>query len=257
MRIFLDKFAWISGFSGLMLTLARRLQPRGAHRPGGQMTIVAGALLQRVGRLPAAESLAIGVFVLVVVLPPRFWAVVRGILLMAHEGAHAIIGSGEGGRVTKVELKANGEGLTEVAGGRAGSLSFPLAGYLGPSAFGLIAAALITQGLAVLVLWIAVALLAVLVFSVRNVFGVVLVIATGYVLLAVARSGLARAETVTAYGLAWLLLWSGVRNVLGRNVGAKDAEALRGLTGLPEVLWFLVWLAGTVAALVYGWRMLV
>ncbi len=221
------------------------------------MTIVAGALLHRVGTLPAAESVAIGMFMLAVVLPPPLWAVVRGIQLMAHEGAHAIVGSGEGGRVTKVELKANGKGLTEVVGGQAASVSIPLAGYFGPSAFGLAAAALITQGLAVLVLWIAVALLVILVFSVRNAFGVVLVLGTGYLLLSVARSGLARAETVTAYGLAWLLLWSGVRNVLGRNVGAKDAGILRELTGLPEVLWFLVWLAGTVAAMVYGWRMLV
>lgn len=221
------------------------------------MTIVAGAVLQRIGTLPAADSLVIGVVMLIAVLPPPFWVLVRGIQLMAHEGAHAIIGSTQGGRVAKVELKANGDGLTVVTGGPAQSLSLVLAGYFGPSAFGLVAAALVVRGLAVLVLWIAIVLLVILVFSVRNTFGVVLVIGTGYLLLSVARSRLAGAETVTAYGLAWLLLLSGVRNVLGRNIGAGDAWILRDLTHLPRALWFLVWLAGTMAALVYGWGMLV
>lgn len=221
------------------------------------MTIVAGAVLQRIGTLPAADSLVIGVVMLIAVLPPPFWVVVRGIQLMAHEGAHAIIGSTQGGRVAKVELKANGDGLTVVTGGPAQSLSFVLAGYFGPSAFGLVAAALVVRGLAVLVLWIAIVLLVILVFSVRNTFGVVLVIGTGCLLLSVARSRLAGAETVTAYGLAWLLLLSGVRNVLGRNIRAGDAGILRNLTHLPRALWFLVWLAGTMAALVYGWGMLV
>jgi len=221
------------------------------------MTIVAGVILQRVSTLPAAESLAVAAITLIAVAVPPFWAVVRGVALMAHEGAHAVTGSLQGGRVTFVELKAAGVGKTDVANLPGSGFAFQLVGYLGPSAFGLTAAALIARGLAVLVLWIAMVLLAVLVFSVRNVFGVVLVTGTGWLLWSMAHSRDAGLETVTAYGLAWLLLWSGIRYVLKHRAGAEDAKSLRTITHLPRALWFLVWLAGSVAALVYGWGMLV
>jgi len=51
------------------------------------MTIVAGVILQRVSTLPAAESLAVAAITLIAVAVPPFWAVVRGVALMAHEGA--------------------------------------------------------------------------------------------------------------------------------------------------------------------------
>ncbi len=221
------------------------------------MTIDAAAVLQQVSTLPAAESLAVAAVTLIAVAVPPFWAVVRGIALIAHEGAHAVTGSLQGGRVKSVKLRAAGLGRTDVTGMPGTGFAFQLAGYLGPSVFGVAAAALIARGLAVLVLWIAIVLLAVLVFSVRNLFGVALVAGTGWLLWSMAHSRDAGLETVTAYALAWLLLWSGIRYVLKHRAGAEDAKSLRKITRLPRTLWFLVWLAGSVTALVYGWGMLV
>ncbi len=221
------------------------------------MTIVAAVVLHRTGRLPPADSVVIGVLALVAVVTPGLWALVRGVNVVAHEGAHALAGSTIGGRVTRVVLKADGTGATTIAGAPGSGALIALVGYYGPSVFGLAAAALAAHGLAVLVLWIAVALLVILVFSVRNVFGLALVAGVGFLLFSLARSADARAETLTAYALAWVLLLSGIRVVIEHGVSAVDAHILRGITRLPRILWHGLWLIGSVAALVYGWGMLV
>ena len=88
--------------------------------------------------------------------------------VMAHEGMHAITGTVLGIRVRKVELKRNGDGLTQyrvpAVGGRVFLAGF--AGYLGLSAFGLAAAGLIKLGLIVAALWAAVIFLALLLLKV-------------------------------------------------------------------------------------------
>ena len=241
-----------------MLTLA----PAGLHALaagglGGQMTIAAALVLQKASRLPAADSVVIGVLALIAVVMPGLWALVRGVNVVAHEGAHALTGSTIGGRVAGVVLKANGTGATAIAGAPGSGILVALVGYFGPSAFGLAAAALAARGLAVLVLWSALLLLVILVFSVRNLFGLALVAGFGFLLFSVARSADARAETLTAYALSWVLLLSGIRVVLEHGIGAVDAHILRSITHLPRILWHGLWLIGSVAALVYGWRMLV
>ncbi len=78
---------------------------------------------------------------------------------MAHEGAHATVHSATGRRVVRVTLSSNGEGATFSTGSGRGILG-GVAGYLGPSAFGLAAAELIRVGHAVALLWAAIAALA-------------------------------------------------------------------------------------------------
>lgn len=56
---------------------------------------------------------------------------------------------------------------------------------------------------------------------------------------------------------AWFLLLSGVRRVLQRRTGSGDGEKLQGLTGLPQFIWFLLWLAATLGAVAVGGKMLV
>jgi hypothetical protein len=65
------------------------------------------------------------------------------------------------------------------------------------------------------------------------------------------------AQIVAAYAIAWLLLLTGVRRVLQVWAGSGDGEDLTGLTGLPGLVWFLLWLAATLAALAAGGSMLV
>jgi hypothetical protein len=57
---------------------------------------------------------------------------------------------------------------------------------------------------------------------------------------------------VCSYGLAWLLLLSGVRIILLHGSAAGDAQTLRGLTKIPRGFWSRLWLAGSVAALIFG-----
>jgi hypothetical protein len=59
------------------------------------------------------------------------------------------------------------------------------------------------------------------------------------------------------YGLTWLLLLSGVRVAVNDGVNAGDADNLRNRTGLPRLLWALLWMAGTIWAVYVGVRLLV
>jgi Peptidase M50B-like len=211
--------------------------------------------MQEAGKLPPPAAVAVGVAALILVVMPGFWELVLQINVMAHEGAHAVVGSCQGRRVRGVRLKSNGEGATDL--GPDPPLTSGVVGYLGPSGFGLAAAAFIAHGLIVHVLWIAVALLAILLLSVRNLFGITVVIVTGFLLVCILRSRNAGVEAVVVYGLSWVLLLSGVRVVLNDGTGAGDADILRERTGFPRSMWYLLWLIGSVAALIWGSTMLV
>jgi hypothetical protein len=221
------------------------------------MTVVVSASLHAVGKLPAAVAILLGVAALVAVAIPEIWLLVRAIGVIAHEGAHALTGSCLGWRVDSVRLNANGTGKTGLVGGSGSGVASGIAGYLGPSGFGLAAAAFIAHGQIVAVLWIGVVLLAILLPSVRTGFGVAAVIGMALMLFFIARSGQSWLEQVAAYGLSWLLLLSGVRSVLEHRTGAEDARTLRDITHLPRVLWFGLWLIGSGAALAFGATLLV
>jgi hypothetical protein len=57
--------------------------------------------------------------------------------------------------------------------------------------------------------------------------------------------------------MTWLLLLSGVRVAVAHGAGAKDAENLRKVTHIPEQIWALLWLAGTLTAVAAGGKWLV
>ncbi len=221
------------------------------------MTVVTSAPMQEVGRLPAPVAVAVGVAALILVVMPGFWEMVRLVDTMAHEGAHAVVGSCLGSRVLSVRLKADGDGKTQLRPGPGAGVTAGIVGYLGPSGFGLAAAGFIAHGLIVPVLWIGVLLLGILLLCLRNVFGIAAVIGAGFLLFSIARSRNAGLEAVTAYALSWLLLLSGVRSVLEHGTRAGDAGILREMTGLPRGLWYRLWLIGSIAALVWGSTMLV
>jgi len=216
-------------------------------------------VLDRIGQtqapLPASAAEFIGVIVLVLVILPT-WLVVRHINTMAHEGAHALVGSGMGGKIVAVRLQADGTGgtvVSSVAG--AGNVMTGAAGYLGSSGFGLGAAKLISVGHVVAVLWLSVLLLALLLTTVRNFFGAFAVVATGIVIYLVARYAAIATETVAVYAITWFLLLS--RMVLEHGPRAVDAVNLAAATHVPRVLWSGLWLAGTAAALAFGGSLLV
>jgi Peptidase M50B-like len=219
------------------------------------MAILTSAPMQEVGTLPAPAAVAVGVAALILVVMPGFWELVRQVNVMAHEGAHAVVGSCQGRRVRSVRLESSGDGETDL--GPNPPLTSIVVGYVGPSGFGLAAAGFIAHGLIIHALWIGVVLLVILLLSVRNPFGITVVFVAGFLLLSVIRSGNAGVEAVVLYGLSWVLLLSGVRVVLKHGTKAVDARILRERTDFPRGMWYLLWLIGSVAALAWGATMLV
>ena len=119
--------------------------------------------------LSGGTAALIGVAALGAIVFDAGWRVVRHFTVMAHEGAHAVIGFLLFREVRGIELHADATGGTDIvpATGLRG-IPIALAGYLGPSAFGLGAAKLIELRYTTLVLWVALFLLAVLLVGLRR-----------------------------------------------------------------------------------------
>jgi Peptidase M50B-like len=197
--------------------------------------------------LPASTVTVIGLAALGVVALDVTWQVVRHLAVMAHQGAHAAAGLLLRRPFREIELHA--------AGGLLG-IPVALSGYLGPSALGLGAAKLIQLRYAAVVLWVLLVLLAVLLAGLRRPFGLTAAIVAGLAGLGVALFTPVHVQVVASYSVTWLLLLSGVRRVLDAGLRSADGIVLRGITGLPHVLWSLLWLAGTLAAAAEGARLL-
>ena len=217
-------------------------------------------MMSRIGErqpaLSAGTSLGIGLAALVVVSFPVTWTFIRYFTTMAHEGSHAIMGSLTGFKITGVRLNMkDATGATEVLGSGRGIPSL-LIGYFGPSLFGLAAAKLISAGHIVAVLWLAMVLLVLLLGNVQNVFGILTIVVAGYVIYVFARYGTVRNEVLAAYGIAWLLLLSGVRVVLMHWDKASDGLKLSKLTQIMPVVFARIWLLGALYAVFLGARLM-
>jgi Peptidase M50B-like len=218
-------------------------------------------MVQRIGEkqppLPAASALGIGLACLLVVMFPVTWMFVRYLDTMAHEGSHGVMGSLSGGKVSGIWLRLkDADGLTKSPGIQGKGVPYAFVGYVGPSAFGLAAAKLISIGHSVAVLWLALALLLLLLAFVRNVFGIVAIVIAGYVIYVFARYGSVSHQTMAAYGIAWLLLLAGVRTVLMHWDKASDALNLEKQTQIRPVVFARIWLVGTLFALFLGTRLM-
>jgi hypothetical protein len=209
--------------------------------------------------LSGGEAVLIGLVMLAVVAFDVTWEVVRYIDTMAHEGAHAVISSLSGRGVQSVKIKPNGAGETRPArgGGTSSTLAIGVVGYVGPSAFGLGAARLIQSGYILSMFWVAFILLAILLLAVRWSFAFVAVPLAGALAFVIAKFAPTHGQVIAAYATAWLLLLSGVRTIIEHGLDAIDAGILRSATGIPKLLWSLLWLAGSLGAVALGGRMLV
>ncbi len=106
-------------------------------------------------------------------------------------------------------------------------------------------------------LWLALVLLGVLLVVLNPSYGMFTVILTGVLVYVVGRYTPLGAQIVGAYAIAWLLLLSAVRRVPEIGVLSDDGANLSGLTHLPRLVWFLLWLAATLAAVAVGGTLLV
>jgi Peptidase M50B-like len=214
------------------------------------------ASLDRIGQvqqhLPAAATIVMALLAVAAVLPAA-WSVTRHLQVMAHEGAHATMASALGLKIRGIEFNRDGGGGTD-PGPRGPGANFLLllVGYLGPTTFGIGAAALISAGYIIAVLWIAVVALVAILSVLRRSFGVVTVLAALILLFLVAGFTPVGVQVVAAYVLAWFLLVAGLRRITELGKESDDGGKLRDLTKIPKGFWYRVWLVGTVAGLLFG-----
>jgi hypothetical protein len=210
--------------------------------------------LARIGQvqahLPAAVAVLLGLVALAAAAVPALWRLTMHVNTIVHEGMHATMASALGWKVSGITMQRDGTGLTNAArnSARSDEFLFLFVGYIGPSAFGLLAAKLIQIGHAVAVLWLALVLLVCMLVVVRRSFGVLTVLAAGagiYLVLVYTSVG---AQVALAYAVAWFLLLSGIRVIGQHGAGAGDAHKLRELTYVPRGFWSLLWLVLSVGA---------
>lgn len=202
---------------------------------------------------------------LAVVLVPRAWQVARHAVTIAHEGAHGVAALLAGRRLSGIRLHSDTSGLT-VSKGRPtgpGMVLTAAAGYPGPALLGLAGALLLRERHALAVLWLAVLLLGLLLLQVRNFYGLYVVLVAGAAVAAVSWWGSDQVQSLAAYAGVWFLLLAAPRPVLElqalrRRGRARDSDAdtLARLTGLPGLVWVLLFLLLTVGCLVVGARWL-
>lgn len=212
---------------------------------------------------PVVLAMALGAAVLV--MAPGLWPVARGVVTIAHEGAHAVAAVLSGRRLSGIRLHSDTSGLTLSRGRPRGPGMFvtAIAGYLGPAALGLTFAALLDHDHAVGVLWLALVLLAVMLLFIRNLYGLWSVLVVGCGVFAVSWWASPAAQSSFAYLLTWFLLGAAPRTVVELQGSRRrsrernsDADVLARLTGVPALLWVAFYLVTTLGALALGTRLL-
>ncbi|TFV66203.1 UNVERIFIED_ORG: M50 family peptidase [Bacillus sp. AZ43] len=215
--------------------------------------------------LPLELLLASALAAAVLVLSPALWRPARHAVTIAHEGAHGLVALAAGRRLSGIRLHSDTSGLT-VSAGRPTGLGMVLtcaAGYTGPALFGLGAAALLSAGHAIGLLWALLALLALLLVQIRNWYGLWSVLVTGAIVFAATWWLPPQGQAVFAAVATWFLLLAAPRTVLelqrsrrARRAPDSDADQLARLTPFPALFWVGVFLVVDVGALVLGARWL-
>jgi hypothetical protein len=209
--------------------------------------------------------LVVGAVVLVALLVPGVWHLLRHGLTIVHEAAHAGVAVLVGRRLSGIRVHSDTSGLT-VSRGKPrgpGMVATVAAGYPGPAVLGVAAAWLLSRGYALGVLWLLLVVVVLVLLQIRNWYGLWAVLVSGAVLVGVTGWAPAGVQTVVAAGLTWFLLLGAPRAVLemqaqrgrlarrgGRDT--SDAGLLAGLTHLPAVVWVAVLLLVCLAALAAG-----
>ncbi|MFD7640201.1 M50 family metallopeptidase [Kitasatospora sp. NPDC059795] len=189
------------------------------------------------------------------------WRLSRTVVTIAHEGGHGVMALLTRRRLSGIRLHSDTSGLT-VSSGRPtgpGMVLTAAAGYPAPSLLGLGGAALLATGRITALLWIGIALLAAMLLTLRNLFGVLAVLATGGAFVAVSWYGDAEWQGAFAHLGVWFLLLAGARPLIElfstrRHGGAtgSDADQLARLTGVPATVWVALFLLVALACLGLG-----
>ncbi|HEX8803807.1 MAG TPA: M50 family metallopeptidase [Acidimicrobiales bacterium] len=216
---------------------------------------------------PSARLVLVtGACALLAVAVDRVWLRARNVVTIVHEGGHAVAAVLTGRRLTGIRLHSNTSGLTLSVGKPRGPgmVVTTAAGYVSPSLVGLVGVVLLAFDQVTVMLWAGTAVLAAMLVMVRNLFGVLALVVTGGVVVAV--SVLASPGVQAAFGhtMVWFLLLGAVRPVgeLQRQRRRhpewdSDADQLARITRLPAAAWVALFGVVTLGALAAGsWLLL-
>ncbi|WP_149184323.1 M50 family metallopeptidase [Streptomyces sp. TRM49041] len=220
------------------------------------------------GTQPAPEVWLVvvtAVAALAVTAPRPVWRLARNAITIAHEGGHGLIALVTGRRLEGIRLHSDTSGLT-VSRGKPTGIGMILtaaAGYTAPSLLGLGGASLLAAHRITLLLWVATALLLVMLVMIRNAYGALTVVVTGGAFLLVSWLTAPEVQAAFAYSAVWFLLLGGVRPVFElqakrRRGEARDSDAdqLARLTHVPPALWLFLFHAVSLCSLIGGGRWL-
>ncbi|MEV7982292.1 M50 family metallopeptidase [Streptomyces sp. NPDC086519] len=209
--------------------------------------------------------LATLVAALAVVVPHNLWRISRNAVTIAHEGGHGLIALLSGRQLTGIRLHSDTSGLTLSRGKPhgIGMILTAAAGYTAPPLLGLGGAALLGAGRITLLLWLATALLLVMLVMIRNAYGVLTVFLTGGTFLLVSWLAGPQVQAAFAYAVVWFLLLGGVRPAFELQAkrsrggaGDSDADQLARLTHLPAGVWLFLFHTVSLCSLIGGGRWL-
>ena len=214
---------------------------------------------------PALLVVLTAAVALLVVVTRVPWRVARNAITIAHEGGHGLAALLTGRRLRGIKLHSDTSGVTVSEGPATGpGMVFTLlAGYTAPSLLGAGYAGVLALDRVTLLLWLSIALLALLLVAIRNVYGVFSILLTGGLVFAVSWFGTALVQSGFAYFMTWFLLLGGVWPVLElqrkrgrREAPDSDADQLARLTGVAGLIWVVLLGAFCLAAAVLGGRWL-
>lgn len=205
-----------------------------------------------------------GVVVALIVFQPT-WVLLRGVITIVHEGAHAFAALISGRKLNSITLHSDTSGLT-VSRGKPrgfGMILTAFAGYVGPTVLGLAAAWVVSKGYTLAWVWAFVVILVLMLFKIRNLFGAWSLVATGVLVGAVAWFAPDPFRVYLAYSLVALFLLGAPRPVFElirqRRFGrarTSDADALARITWLPAGVWLFLFLVVTLGGIVVGYLIL-
>ncbi|WP_327091303.1 M50 family metallopeptidase [Nonomuraea sp. NBC_01738] len=213
---------------------------------------------------PAPEPWVVAVSALAALVIVGFttsWHLTRGLVTIAHEGGHALMALLTRRKLEGIRLHSDTSGVTLTRGRPTGPgmVLTALAGYLAPSLLGLGGAWLTAQGRITLLVWLVLIFLVCMLLLIRNLYGALILLATGGAVFALSMYAPLDVQQVVAYVAVWFLLLGGVRPIIElqrkrrrRQARDSDADQLARLTFLPGGFYVLFFLLVAGASLAGG-----
>ncbi|SEG27600.1 Peptidase M50B-like [Nonomuraea solani] len=189
------------------------------------------------------------------------WQVSRGLVTIAHEGGHALMALLTRRKLEGIRLHSDTSGVTLTRGRPTGPgmVLTALAGYLAPPLLGLAAAWLVEQGRITLLIWSVLLFLVCMLLLIRNLYGALILLATGGAVFALSMYAPAEVQQVVALVAVWFLLFGGIRPIIElqtkrrrRQARDSDADQLARLTFLPGGFYVFFFLLVSVVSVVFA-----